>query len=138
MRPTNTETLSDFGVADVDAVARGHDPAQTRVEARDEWLRIDLARSAREGSPGGIGQTIFLERLGAPAGDGTRPVRTAAELRTELERHLVAEFSRAGGAPDPKVAEPEPAPRRDETRIRASAVTEADARKRRAPATGAR
>lgn len=91
--------LFDFGVEDVHAVVSGHDPAQTRVEDQGDWLRVEIGRPAREGAPAGLGQTIYLYRRGALHADGTRPPRTAAELRADLALLLVDEFRRASAPP---------------------------------------
>jgi hypothetical protein len=111
------EVFSDFGAADVDAVARGHDPARTRVTTEGDWLRIDLGRPGGDGRPGGIAQTIYLHRRDRAVAEGPRARRPPSELREELRRLLVDELASADGnsadaRPDPRLASSPDAERR--------------------------
>ena len=127
MEQMSIEVFSDFGAADVDAVARGHDPARTRVTTEGDWLRIDLGRPGGDGRPGGIAQTIYLHRRDCAVAEGTRARRPPSELREELRRLLVDEFASADGD---SAAVPPAAAARSDPRLADS--PDAERRKRRA------
>jgi len=86
-------------VADVCVVLGRHDPARTMVQVEGDWIRVDLGRPADGVAAAGVGQTVYLYRLGERSAlTGERRPKSLGELLADLSALLAEEFRPAATA----------------------------------------